>query len=71
MKEGNGKMSKQKKKMFIVEKGESISSCLDRMADEGYLPVRRMEEPVFKESESGKKEPEYFEQKIQFEGKLM
>lgn len=64
-------MNKPKKKMFVVENGESISSCLSRMEEEGYLPVRRMEEPIFKEVNiNGKKEPKYFAQRIRFEGKL-
>jgi hypothetical protein len=61
------KPSKQK---FMVENGESISDCLDRMAKEGYTPVRRMEEPVFHEVErNGRMEPEVKEQQIVFEGK--
>nr|WP_074600378.1 NETI motif-containing protein [Sediminibacillus halophilus] len=29
--------------------GESIDQCLDRIAREGYTPVRRTEEPIFEE----------------------
>ncbi|WHY72752.1 NETI motif-containing protein [Fictibacillus enclensis] len=62
---------KPKKKKFEVEPGETISDCLDRMAGEGYSPVRRMEEPVFKEvKKNGKMVQEYYEQRIVFEGKL-
>ncbi|MCT8136623.1 NETI motif-containing protein [Anaerobacillus sp. CMMVII] len=63
---------KLKKKKFAVEDGESISQCLDRMAQEGYTPTRRMEEPVFHEiKKNGKLETEVKAQKIVFEGKLI
>ncbi|WP_137791361.1 NETI motif-containing protein [Bacillus sp. E(2018)] len=63
---------KPSKKKFTVEAGETISDCLDRMANEGYTPVRRMEEPVFHEvKRNGRMEPEVKEQRIVFEGKLL
>jgi hypothetical protein len=63
--------NKPKKKKFEVLENESISDCLDRMQKEGYMPVRRMEEPVFQEnSQKGKKDVEYLRQKVVFEGKL-
>lgn len=63
---------KPKKKKFFVEDGETISNCLDRMANEGYSPSRRMEEPIFQEvSKEGKLEKEVIKQKIVFEGKLI
>ncbi len=63
--------SKPKKKKFEVLENESISDCLDRMKKEGYMPVRRMEEPVFQEkTQNGKKDVEYLRQKVIFEGKL-
>ncbi|PPA68995.1 NETI motif-containing protein [Jeotgalibacillus proteolyticus] len=58
-----------KKQWFEVEENESIDNCLKRMAELGYLPVRRMEEPVFKEIKEGssvKREP--IRQKIRFQG---
>ncbi|MGC4378547.1 NETI motif-containing protein [Fictibacillus sp. Mic-4] len=62
---------KPKKKKFEVQDGETISECLDRMASEGYAPVRRMEEPIFQEvKRNGKTEVELYGQKIVFEGKL-
>jgi hypothetical protein len=62
---------KPNKKRFEVIDGESISACLNRMAEEGYDPVRRMEEPVFHEvKKNGQKDVEYLRQKIVFEGKL-
>ncbi len=60
---------KPKKKKFEVQENESLSDCLKRMDDEGYMPVRRREEPVFKEGQ-GSKEPELYGRKIVFEGKL-
>ncbi len=63
--------NKPKKKKFEVLENETIASCLDRMKAEGYVPVRRMEEPVFQEnSRNGKKEVEVLRQKVTFEGKL-
>jgi hypothetical protein len=41
--------TKPKKKKFIVEENETIDDCLDRMSKEGYFPVRRTEQPIFKE----------------------
>jgi hypothetical protein len=38
-----------KKKTFRVEENETIDDCLNRMKEEGYVPVRRMEKPVFEE----------------------
>jgi hypothetical protein len=41
--------TKPKKQKFIVAEHESIDECLDRMRKDGYYPVRRMEQPIFKE----------------------
>ncbi|NJP39357.1 NETI motif-containing protein [Alkalicoccus luteus] len=54
------------KKKFYVEANETIDDCLNRMAAEGYTPVRRMEEPVLKEKG---KDVEVAYQRIVFEGK--
>lgn len=63
---------KRNKQKFYVEGGETIDDCLNRMKEEGYMPVRRMEEPVLKEiKKNGKTEIEVAEQKIVFEGKLV
>lgn len=60
-----------KKKTFEVGPNETIADCLERMAEEGYQPVRRMEKPIFKEVKKGKKtEQVYHEQRIVFEGRL-
>ncbi|WP_226584365.1 NETI motif-containing protein [Halobacillus litoralis] len=43
------KNSKKNKKRFEVGEKETIDQCLDRMKKEGYMPIRRAEEPVFRE----------------------
>lgn len=64
--------TKPKKQKFIVEDNETIDDCLDRMRNEGYMPVRRLEEPIFKEELHGDS-VEYVPcgRKIVFEGKLL
>ena len=58
------------KKKFEVLENETINDCLDRMKSEGYTPVKRMEEPIFKEVlQNGIKEIEPVGRKIVFEGK--
>jgi hypothetical protein len=37
------------KMIFEVQKGETISECLERMKNQGYVPVRRTEKPIFQE----------------------
>ncbi|NQD65981.1 NETI motif-containing protein [Bacillus haikouensis] len=62
-------MSK-KKFLFEVQENETISDCLDRMKEAGYMPVRRMERPVFEEQKAGgKTEIVPVRQTIVFEGK--
>lgn len=56
-----------KKLLFEVKDGESIGDCLDRMKDQGYMPVRRTEKPVFEEQ--GKETYVPVKQTIVFEGK--
>ncbi len=43
---------KDSKKRFEVGENESIDQCLERIKQEGYFPVRRAEEPIFREVES-------------------
>jgi hypothetical protein len=63
---------KPKKLKFEVQENETISDCLDRMKNEGYMPVRRMEEPIFKEvKKDGLLDVEPCGRKIIFEGKLL
>ncbi|MCE7792585.1 NETI motif-containing protein [Salipaludibacillus sp. CUR1] len=62
--------AKKKKQRFYVEENETIDDCLSRMVKEGYMPVRRMEEPVLKEvKRNGKMDVEVARQRIVFEGK--
>ncbi|MBD7938829.1 MULTISPECIES: NETI motif-containing protein [Cytobacillus] len=62
----------QKKKKFEVLENETIDQCLERMKQEGYFPIRRMEKPYFKEiKKNGKIEYEPAGQKIVFEGQLL
>lgn len=64
-------MKKPTKRKFEVMENESIDQCLDRMKKEGYMPVRRMEEPVFQEvTKNGEDTVEPCGRRIVFEGKL-
>ncbi|MFD2615875.1 NETI motif-containing protein [Terrilactibacillus laevilacticus] len=56
------------KKQFTVDQDKGINACLDQMKKEGYTPVRRMEQPIFKEGDNG---PEVIGQMITFEGRLI
>ncbi|OMP68000.1 NETI motif-containing protein [Domibacillus epiphyticus] len=61
-----------KKKLFRVEEHETIADCLNRMKEEGYLPVRRMEKPVFEErKEDGEIIHVPIGSEIVFEGKIV
>lgn len=58
------------KKTFEVKDGETIAACLDRIQQEGFVPVRRIEKPVFIETMiNGKKENTVLKQQIIFEAK--
>ncbi|SDH77864.1 NETI protein [Alteribacillus persepolensis] len=62
---------KPKKKRFEVKEDETIDACLSRIFEEGYMPVRRMEKPVFQEvNKNGKIEKIPVKQQIIFETKL-
>ena len=64
-------MKKQSKRKFEVEDNETIDQCIERMRNEGYQPVRRIEEPVFQEVErNGTIDIEPCGRKIIFEGVL-
>ncbi|MCM3570233.1 NETI motif-containing protein [Neobacillus mesonae] len=41
------------KKKFEVQEHESIEECLNRMKQEGYTPIRRIEKPIFQEIKKG------------------
>jgi hypothetical protein len=65
-------MSKPSKKRFTVDEKETINDCLERMEKEGYMPVRRIEEPIFQEVvTNGVKNVEPCGRTIVFEGKLV
>jgi hypothetical protein len=60
-------MKKQQK--FQVAENETIQDCLQRMREQGYMPVKRFEKPVYKEDNNGK--IEVLKQEIEFVGKLI
>ncbi|WP_240376070.1 NETI motif-containing protein [Bacillus piscicola] len=61
---------KRTKKKYEVGEKETIEECLNRIAAEGYTPVRRREEPVFQEiKKNGKTEKIPLKQRIVFEAK--
>jgi NETI protein len=67
-------MGKKKNKVrFELLENETIDECLNRMKQEGYVPVGKYEKPIFKEviKEDGKVAYEPIRQQIVFEGKLM
>jgi len=65
-----GKTIMVAKKKFEVEENETIDMCLDRMKEEGYMPVKRIEKPIFKEViVKGEKNYEPAGRKIVFEAK--
>lgn len=65
-------MAKPKKKKFEVTEQQTIDAVLQQMKVEGYLPVRRMEEPIFMEKkENGSIQIVPCGKKIVFEGKLI
>jgi hypothetical protein len=37
------------KKVYEVEENETVSQCLDRIKKDGYMPVKRIEKPIFQE----------------------
>ncbi|AZV48737.1 NETI motif-containing protein [Bacillus halotolerans] len=63
-------MAKPKKKKFEVTEQQTIEAVLQQMKEEGYMPVRRVEEPIFKEKmENGSIQIVPCGKKIVFEGK--
>ncbi|GHI01227.1 NETI motif-containing protein [Neobacillus kokaensis] len=60
------------KKKFEVQEHESIEECLNRMKQEGYTPVRRIEKPIFQEVKKGNETSyEPIGRQIVFEAKLI
>lgn len=66
-------MGKEKKKQsFEVQENETIDDCLKRMKKEGYIPVRRIEKPIFQEIiKNNQKTYEPIGRQIVFEAKKM
>ncbi|HGO1983904.1 TPA: NETI motif-containing protein [Staphylococcus aureus] len=52
---------------FKVNENETIADCLLRMKMQGYMPVKRLEKPVFQEQKDGTVEVSH--QEIIFVGK--
>ncbi|MBE5661199.1 NETI motif-containing protein [Staphylococcus sp. SS87] len=52
---------------FKVANNETIADCLTRMKKQGYMPVKRLEKPVFQEQKDGTIEVSH--QEIIFVGK--
>jgi hypothetical protein len=64
-------MSK-KKLQFEVQENESIEDCLNRMKQQGYTPVSRIEKPIFQEvKKAGETVYEPIGRQIVFEAKLI
>ncbi|MCO7175428.1 NETI motif-containing protein [Sporolactobacillus kofuensis] len=49
----NNQTDQPLKKKFVVGEAETIAQCLDRMKSEGYTPIRRSEQPLFRETPEG------------------
>ncbi|SDW85743.1 NETI protein [Marinococcus luteus] len=61
---------KKNKQMFYVQEEETVEECLARIAAEGFMPVRRMEKPVFEEQTiNGETQYVPVSQEISFEAK--
>ena len=52
---------------YKVNDNETIADCLQRMKDDGYMPTRRIEKPIYKENKDGSLE--VLKQDIIFIGK--
>ncbi|QXE02387.1 NETI motif-containing protein [Terribacillus sp. DMT04] len=68
-------MANQKKltkKRFELGENETIDACLARIKAEGYMPVRKVEEPIFRETtENGIKKVEPIGKSVMFDAKLL
>jgi uncharacterized protein YlbG (UPF0298 family) len=61
-----------KKREFEVLESETIDACLNRIKDEGYYPIKRIEKPIFKEVKEGSSVTyEPVSRKIVFEAKKL
>jgi hypothetical protein len=60
------------KMIFTVQEDETIAECLERMKNQGYIPVRRTEKPIFQEIIKGKEVTyEPVGREIVFEAKII
>jgi hypothetical protein len=60
------------KMIFTVQEDETIAECLERMKNQGYVPVRRTEKPIFQEIIKGKEVTyEPVGREIVFEAKII
>ncbi|SDK37160.1 NETI motif-containing protein [Sediminibacillus albus] len=56
------------KKQFVLQDGETIDQCLERIAAEGFTPIRRIEKPIFAEqSEDGETKYQPVSRKVIFD----
>ncbi|MGM0524135.1 MAG: NETI motif-containing protein [Bacillota bacterium] len=63
---------KRKKERFIKQTNESLDDCLDRIKQAGYMPVRRVEKPIFEEVlENGSKVNKVVSSDITFDAILI
>ncbi|WP_428910653.1 NETI motif-containing protein [Niallia sp. Krafla_26] len=61
-----------KKKIYEVEENETVNDCLNRIQNDGYMPVKRIEKPIFQEKVSaGQVSFEPAGRKIIFEAKII
>jgi hypothetical protein len=67
----NNKNKKTPKKVtYEVMENETINDCLNRIQKDGYLPIRRIEKPIFHEvNEGGQLKYEPAGRQIIFEAK--
>ncbi|MEH7117575.1 NETI motif-containing protein [Neobacillus vireti] len=62
----------KKKLQFEVQENESIEECLNRIKQQGYTPVRRIEKPIFQEvKNAGETIYEPIGRQIVFEARLI
>ncbi|MFX3618803.1 MAG: NETI motif-containing protein [Sporolactobacillus sp.] len=71
MKKGKKRISQEtrnaSRKTFLVAENETIAACIERMAKEGYAPIKRIEKPIFREGPTG---PVLAGRQCIFEGRL-
>ena len=54
---------------FQVNDNETITECIQRMRSDGYIPIRRIEKPIFQEFADGS--IEVLKQEVIFIGKKL